>query len=110
MLDEVGGSEYLTALIGEVPTAAHVTRYANIVAEKSLLRKLVTTGMEIAARRTTIPPTCGPRSTTPRRGSSSLPSANHRDFVQIGPVMEHTFDVLDQTFRNRPSSLACRPV
>ena len=38
-LEEVGGGEYLTALINEVPTAAHVTRYATIVAEKAVLRQ-----------------------------------------------------------------------
>lgn len=47
-LEEVGGSEYLTALIGEVPTAAHVARYAQIVADKATLRRLVTAGIEIA--------------------------------------------------------------
>ena len=31
-LESVGGGEYLTALISEVPTAAHVQRYAQIVA------------------------------------------------------------------------------
>lgn len=39
-LEEIGGGEYLTALIGMVPTAAHVSRYANIVAEKSVLRQV----------------------------------------------------------------------
>ncbi len=102
LLDEVGGSEYLTALIGEVPTAAHVTRYANIVAEKSLLRKLVTTGMEIAAAAYDNP--ADVRATLDDAEERIFQLAERkitRDFVQIGPVMEHTFDVLDQTFRNR---------
>lgn len=46
-LEEVGGGEYLTALIGEVPTAAHVTRYAGIVRECSLLRKYVAAAADI---------------------------------------------------------------
>lgn len=49
VLDDVGGPEYLTALIGEVVTTAHVRRYAAIVREKSLLRRLVALGMELAA-------------------------------------------------------------
>ncbi len=40
-LAEVGGAEYLTALIGEVPTTAHVIRYATIVRDKAVLRTLV---------------------------------------------------------------------
>ena len=40
-LDKVGGGTYLTGLISQVPTAAHVVRYANIVAEKAVLRNLI---------------------------------------------------------------------
>lgn len=46
--DEVGGPEYLIALIGEVPTTAHVLRYAGIVHEKWRLRRLIALGMETA--------------------------------------------------------------
>ncbi len=102
VLDELGGSEYLTALIGEVPTAAHVTRYAKIVAEKSLLRKLVSAGMEIAAAAYDNP--ADVRATVDDAEEKIFQIAQRRisrDFVQIGPVMEHTFDVLDQTFRNK---------
>lgn len=49
LLDEVGGPEYLIAIIGEVATTAHVARYAGIVREKSTLRKLIAMGMELAA-------------------------------------------------------------
>ena len=51
-LEEIGGGEYLTALIGEVPTAAHVVRYANIVAEKAVLRSMmqIASGANKAAR------------------------------------------------------------
>ena len=43
-LENAGGGEYLTALINKVPTAAHVQRYANIVAEKAVLRRLIVAG------------------------------------------------------------------
>jgi len=36
--EECGGAEYLTACLNKVPTAAHLPRYAQIVAEKSVLR------------------------------------------------------------------------
>jgi len=45
--EQVGGAEYLTALIHQVPTAAHVVRYATLVQEKSLLRKLFAAAAEI---------------------------------------------------------------
>jgi len=47
-LDECGGPEYLTALIGEVPTAAHVVRYAKIVRECALRRRLIVIGDDLA--------------------------------------------------------------
>jgi replicative DNA helicase len=40
-LEVVGGSSYLTELTNYVPTAAHVEHYADIVAEKSLRRRLI---------------------------------------------------------------------
>ncbi len=40
-LDMVGGSAYLSELTNFVPTAAHAVRYAEIVADKSLRRRLI---------------------------------------------------------------------
>ncbi len=46
--DEVGGLSYLNALAQYVPSAANVRRYAEIVRERSILRKLVSASDEIA--------------------------------------------------------------
>jgi replicative DNA helicase len=42
-LDEVGGAYYLTELTSRVDTAANVEYHARIIAEKSLLRKMIET-------------------------------------------------------------------
>jgi len=47
-LDMVGGIYFLTGLVEMVPTAAHIERYAKIVKEKALLRKLITLSHGIA--------------------------------------------------------------
>ncbi len=47
--DEVGGLAYLNALAHNTPSAANIRRYAEIVRERSMLRKLVTVADEIAA-------------------------------------------------------------
>lgn len=47
-LDMVGGPTYLTELTNFVPTAAHVEQYADIVAQKSMRRRLIHTSHEIA--------------------------------------------------------------
>lgn len=38
-----GGAEYLLACMGEVPTTAHVVRYATIVARAAMLRQIIRT-------------------------------------------------------------------
>ena len=47
-LDYVGGLAYLGALEQNVPTAANIRHYANIVRERSILRQLASTATEIA--------------------------------------------------------------
>lgn len=46
-LDEVGGTEYLMALLSQVPSASRVEHYAKIVEEKSILRRLLAASAEI---------------------------------------------------------------
>ncbi|MEK7574603.1 MAG: DnaB-like helicase N-terminal domain-containing protein, partial [Patescibacteria group bacterium] len=46
-LEEAGGVNYLTDLINDVPTASHITHYAEIVKEKKVLRDLIQTSVEI---------------------------------------------------------------
>ena len=48
-LDNAGGLAYLGTLARDTPTAANVRAYAQIVRERSLLRKLITAGREIAS-------------------------------------------------------------
>jgi replicative DNA helicase len=46
--DEIGGLVYLNALAQYVPSAANIRRYAEIVRERSILRKLVSASDEIS--------------------------------------------------------------
>jgi replicative DNA helicase len=48
-LDMVGGPAYLTELTNFVPTAAHVVEYANIVAQKSVRRRLIKATEDLSA-------------------------------------------------------------
>lgn len=47
--DDAGGLAYLNALAQNTPSAANIRRYAEIVRERAVLRRLVTAGDEIAA-------------------------------------------------------------
>lgn len=48
-LNDVGGVSYLTELANAVPTAANVDYYAQIVEEKSMLRRLIRTATQIVS-------------------------------------------------------------
>ena len=47
VLDDIGGVEYLVALVEGVPNAANAEYYATVVRDKSLLRSLITVGTDI---------------------------------------------------------------
>jgi replicative DNA helicase len=47
-LEAVGGASYLTELTNFVPTAAHMEQYAQIVADKSVRRRLISASQDIA--------------------------------------------------------------
>jgi replicative DNA helicase len=49
-LDEVGGPAYLANLTDIVPVAANIIYYAQIIRSKAILRRLIQTSTEIAAR------------------------------------------------------------
>ena len=48
MLDIIGGAGYLTELTNFVPTAAHADRYAEIIAQKSMRRRLIKASQTIS--------------------------------------------------------------
>jgi len=46
-LESVGGTDYLTLLVEQVPTAANASYYARIVREKAVLRRLISKASDI---------------------------------------------------------------
>lgn len=47
-LEGCGGGDYLTAIMGKVPTSLHAQRYASIVAEHACKRQLMSIGQQLA--------------------------------------------------------------
>ncbi|MDD2731651.1 MAG: replicative DNA helicase [Candidatus Pacebacteria bacterium] len=47
LLEEIGGTSYLTELVNFVPTSTHISNYAKIVHRKRLLRDLIEASKEI---------------------------------------------------------------
>ena len=47
-IDQIGGAAYLAGLVNAVPTAIHVSHYAEIVRQKAVLRRILQAGQKIA--------------------------------------------------------------
>ncbi len=50
LLDKAGGAAYLASIANATPTAAHASYYAEIVKEKSMLRRLINAATEIVRK------------------------------------------------------------
>ncbi len=101
-LKNIGGSAYLTELVEQVPTAAHVANYAGIVAHKATLRRLI----EAATRITGL----GYDEASALDGLLDQAeqtlfevSQKHlkQNFIPIASVLAESFDRLDELHRDK---------
>ena len=100
----VGGGEYLTRLIGEVPTTAHVIRYATIVHEKAILRRLITAGGEIQALAYDNPDDVSQALDQSEQVVFEIAALRStREYQEIGPLVHETFRFLEETSRRGDS-------
>jgi replicative DNA helicase len=73
--DDVGGLQYLNAMAQNTPSAANIRRYAEIVRDRGVLRKLITVADEISGQAFTRRARKSSRcSTRPSRRFSPSPS------------------------------------
>jgi len=101
LLDRVGGAEYLDSLISTVPTAAHIGRYSTLVAEKSVLRKLIRTGADIQALAYDNPADIGEvLDAAEQRIFEIAQRRTVSDFAPLGPLVQETFHKFEQLDRN----------
>lgn len=101
-LDAAGGSSYLTELTNFVPTAAHVEQYAEIVAQKSLRRKLIKSAQEIVGLGYNESNTL---QSLIEEAESSLFNVSQRhvkqDIVSMETILGDSFDRLDELHRDK---------
>jgi replicative DNA helicase len=102
LLEEVGGVSYLSDLAAAVPTAANVDYYAQIVEEKSMLRRLIRVATQIASTGYSaaeeVSELIGDAEKKilelSQRGSSG-------SFIPIKDVLMETFERIEFLFNNR---------
>jgi len=95
-LDSVGGAYYITGLVESVPTAAHIERYAKIVLEKALLRKLITLSHDIAKEAYDDSRDVGEILDTVEQGIFSITQNKLKGgFEHIDPVLHTAFEKIE---------------
>lgn len=96
-LDDVGGYGYLVDLVAAIPTAAHATYYATIVADAAMLRQLIRLGTQIVGM--AFDETRGPREIAEIAERQILAMARGRGAEQLKTVKEASMRVLDDVGR-----------
>lgn len=101
-LETVGGSAYLTELTNYVPTAAHATAYAELVAQKAVRRRLIKASAEISEMG------FDEDTTTQElleRAEAELFSVSDQslkqDLVSIESILTESFDRIEELHRNK---------
>ncbi|OIP86336.1 replicative DNA helicase [Candidatus Saccharibacteria bacterium CG11_big_fil_rev_8_21_14_0_20_41_19] len=101
-LDTVGGSAYLTELTNYVPTAAHATAYAELVAQKAVRRRLIKASGDISE--------LGYNEETSteellEKAEAELFSVSdqslRQDLVSIESILTESFDRMEELQRNK---------
>ncbi len=101
-LDIVGGGSYIATLASSVPSAANIVHYAKIVAEKSVLRRLIHASTEIADlalhEEKEIPDVLD-------KAEQAIFAVSQKhtkeSFIAIKDILTASFDRLDELHRNK---------
>ncbi len=104
LLTEIGGATLISQLANSVPSAAHVTNYAKIVADKALLRRLISTANEVinmAYDESENP------SETLDKAEKKIFSVSEKhlkeNFTSLKSVLTESFDRIDELHKDKDS-------
>lgn len=102
-LQSIGGASYLTELTNAVPTAAHGEHYADIVAEKSMRRKLIKASEDIV--KLSFHQGDGTVAEILEEAEKRIFAVSQRttrqDLVSIEQILAEGFDRLDELHKNK---------
>ncbi|SDW99938.1 replicative DNA helicase [Paenibacillus sp. CF384] len=104
-LEEIGGVSYLAKLGNAVPTAANVDYYAQIVEEKSMLRRLIRTATNIVSEGYAAAENVGAMLSDAEARIMEL--SNRRSstgFISIRDVLMEVFEKVEQLYSNKGGS------
>lgn len=102
LLEIVGGAAYVTELTNYVPTAAHVEQYAEIIATKSMRRKLIKASQDIVAF--TYDEARGFKELVEEAEARLFEVSNRhvsQDLISLESILSGSFDRLDDLHRDK---------
>jgi replicative DNA helicase len=100
-LEIIGGRGYLAEVIDTVPTASNVEKYAAIVREKAILRKLIDAGSEIVGQAFDAQHDLAEVMDSAQKTITDISRENVRDdFVKLKSVLNDVFDNIQNTYGN----------
>jgi replicative DNA helicase len=102
-LEDVGGSSYLTELTNAVPTAAHAAEYGELVAEKSLRRRLIKASEDIVnlSYSDNVSTVQEILEEAEKRLFNVSQRTLKQDLVSIEQILAEGFDRLDELHKNK---------
>lgn len=100
-LEAAGGRSYLADVVDSVPTAANVEKYATLVAEKGILRKLIDAGSAIISDAFDDSQEMGPVLDAAQKAILDISKEQVQDdFVPIKSVLNSVFDNIQSVYGN----------
>lgn len=101
-IKEVGGRSYLVELTNAVPSASHIVSYAEIVARKATLRRLITASAEISSMAYKEPEDAAKLLDEAEQKLFGV-SQQHlkQNFIPIRDVLDSAFDRIDELHNNK---------
>jgi replicative DNA helicase len=101
-LVEVGGAAYVSELADRAVTAANIKYYANIVREKSVLRRLIGTATDIVTRAFDAKDEVGLMVDEAERAIFEIAEQKIRtDFTRAGDIIIETFQRIEQLYERK---------
>jgi len=101
LLDQVGGVAYISSLLDVVPDVANVERYAQIVKEKSMLRRLIVMGNSVMRAALDAPSEPGEVLTIAEKSLYEIAEGTtDKGFVTLGAITRTNMGAIEQMHAN----------
>lgn len=101
-LDNIGGATLISQLANSVPSAAHVVNYAKIVADKALLRRLISTANDVTSMAYSAE---GEPSDILDQAEQKIFNVSERhfkeNFISLKAVLTESFDRIDELHKDK---------